>query len=263
MTFFEVIAIFGALAWLPHIIQLIREKLKKPILKIISDNQVEIGYTTLGPILNINFAFLSENIGSLINKIDLQLVHESNETQPFMWMWYEESLFQMDLPKMPINYKKNQKAIALNVPLNVLVEKRIGFQNVNFKREADEITKLLNEDSVNLKNSGKESAELKSYSSYNRVIDFAQNSFPWKKGLYTAKFSIYLAETSETFKHNFKFQLSNLDNKTIYNNIDRCKSFIEKIFIDVDEELVEDWKWVYVNKLSETEEIRIKNQSKI
>ena len=47
----------------------------------------------------------------------------------------------------------------------------------------------------------------------------------------------------------------------IHNNIAMCKSLIEKVYIKVNEELVEDWKWVYVNKLSDAEEIRIKNKS--
>lgn len=57
MTFYDFLAVLGALAWLPFIIQMIREKLKKPKLKIIPDKQIEIGYTTLGPIFNINIAF--------------------------------------------------------------------------------------------------------------------------------------------------------------------------------------------------------------
>lgn len=261
MTFYEIIAILGALAWTPYIIQQIREKLKKPVLNIISDNQLEIGYTSLGPILNTNLAFLSEKKGSLIKNIDLHIVHESNEIQLFMWMWLEEALFEMDLPKIPISYTKRQKAIALNVTENILVEKKIGFQCVKFKKEAEEIIKKINEDAVNIKNSGKELTELKSNSNYNAAMDYAQTSFSWKPGIYTAKFIIHLAETSDVFNHNIKFQLSNLDIKTIHQNIDMCKKVIEKVFIKVDEKIEEKWEWVYPNKLTETEEIRIKHQS--
>ena len=213
MTFYDLLAILGALAWLPFIIQLIREKLKKPKLKIIPDNQIEIGFTTYGPIFNINLAFLSENKSALITKIDLELIHESNEKTEFTWIWFEESLLQLDLPQAPISYKKNQKAIALNVEENVLVEKKIGFQSIKFKEESDRLIKILNEDSMNIKNSGKALVELKSSSSYNNILDFAQNSFSWKVGIYEAKFKVYLAETSIKFERIIKLKLSNIDLK--------------------------------------------------
>jgi hypothetical protein len=261
MSFFEVVAILGALAWLPQIFKMINEKLKKPKIKIISDDQLELGYTRLGPIININFAFLSENKSALVNKIDLQIIHESNEMQTFTWIWYEESLFQMDMPKIPISYKKNQKAIALNISENLLVEKRIGFQNVKFKQESSELINNINEDTVNLKSSGKELNELKSYSSYINAVDYLQNSFYWKNGLYTAKFTVHVSGLKEKYEHSFKFSLTKIDVKTIHKNIEACLSYLEKVYIKVDEELNEKWEWVYINKLSEAEEIRIKQKN--
>jgi hypothetical protein len=263
MKFYEVLAIIGAFAWLPFIINLVREKLKKPKLKIIPDKQIEIGYTTLGPIFNINLAFLSENKSSLITAAELELIHESNEHTYFSWIWLEESLFQMDLPKIPVFYKKNQKAIALNVNENVLVEKRIGFQNSKFKEDADKLLKAVNEDTVNLKNSCKPLTELKSLSSYNKVIDYAQSAFQWKTGLYEAKFKVYLAETDISFERTIKFQLSNQDLKTIHKNIESCKKFFEKVYINVNDELDDKWEWITVNSLSETELIRINNQKDV
>jgi len=262
MTIYDVLAIIGAGAWIPFLIQLIREKLRKPKLKIITDKQTEIGYTTLGPIFNINIAFLSEVKSSLITKIELQLTHESNESNTFTWIWFEESLLQMDLPKIPISYKKNQKAIALNVNENVLVEKRIGFQSVKFKEEADRLVKAINEDSLNIKTSGKQLYELRSYSSHNNIIDFAQNAFSWKTGLYSGKFKVFLAETAKTFERTIQFQLSNLDLKTLHKNVESCKKFIEKVYINVDAELDEKWEWITLNTLSETEVIRISHQNK-
>lgn len=262
MKIYDILAIIGAFAWLPFIIQLIREKLKKPKLKIIPDNQIEIGYTTLGPIFNINLAFLSEDKSSLITEIHLDLLHESNELNNFIWTWYEESLFQMDMPKIPIAYKKNQKAIALNVNENILVEKKIGFQSIKFKEESESLIKIINEDSLNLKNSEKNLNELKSFSSYNNIMDYAQNSFNWKTGLYKARFRVYLTETNLAFDHTVRFQLSNLDVKTIFKNIEMCKTLIEKVYINVTEELNEKWEWITVRTLTETETIRIGNQKR-
>ena len=261
MNFYDYLSILGALAWLPFIIQIIREKLKKPRLRIISEDQIEIGFTSLGPILNISLAFLGQNKNALIDKIELELIHKSQEHQNFSWIWFEESLLQVDLPqanllKLPINYKKNQKAIALNIPIDTLVEKKIGFHDIIFKKESDEIIKLLTEDMLNIKNSGKEIEEIKSYSNYNKALEYAENSFSWKTGVYQANFTVHISEYNELFKHSFKFKLSSLDIKALRKNLDRIKVSVENAFITQNEELIPKWEWVYVNKLSPTEEIK-------
>lgn len=263
MTIYDILAIMGAMAWLPFIINIIKERLEKPKLKIIPDKQMEIGYTTLGPIFNINVAFLSETKSALITKVDLEIIHESNEHTYFTWTWFEESLFQMDLPQIPVYYKKNQKAIALNVGINTLVEKKIGFQNIKFKDDADKLVKILNEDSVNLKSSGKPLVELKSYSSFNNIIDYAQNAFQWKTGLYDAIFKVSLAESATTFEKGLKFQLSSQDLKRLFKNVESCKSFVDKVYINVNEELNEKWEWITANSLSDAEVIRLSHQNKV
>ena len=260
MNTYDILAIVGAFAWLPFIINFVRDMIKKPKLTIIPDNQIEIGFNTLGPIFNINLAFLSDNKSALINDIKLELVHESNEITNFTWTWYEESLFQMDIPKVPIAYKKNQKAIALNVNENILVEKKIGFQSIKFKEDVDRLVKMINEDSANLRNSGKNLTELKALASYNNIIDFSQSSFIWKQGVYKAKFTVYLKKDHSVFSHDLKFQLSNFEIKTLHKNIESCKAFLDKVFIDVTEELIEKWEWITVKTLSETESIRISYQ---
>jgi len=254
-TIFNILAILGALAWMPFIIQLIREKIKKPKLKIFSENQIEIGYTSLGPILNIDLAFLAQNKSALVDKITLELIHKSQERQNFVWIWFEESLLQMELPKTPIKYKKNQKAIALNVQLDTLIEKKIGFQSALFKSESEKIIKNLYEDRLNLGNSGKNIEEIKSYSNYNNAMDYAGNSFPWKIGVYKANFTVHISETNISFSHSFNFEISNLDVKVLHKNIDIIKASFENAFIKQNEELTPEWEWVHINKLSQPEEV--------
>ena len=57
---YEVLAILGASAWLPQLVVFISKKFSKPKLTIIPDKDVEIGFTSLGPIFNIQIAFLAE-----------------------------------------------------------------------------------------------------------------------------------------------------------------------------------------------------------
>jgi hypothetical protein len=65
---FQILAILGALAWLPQLIIFISKWLTKPKLTIITDKDLEIGYTTFGPIFNFQIAFLAEKKGNTPQK---------------------------------------------------------------------------------------------------------------------------------------------------------------------------------------------------
>ena len=214
-----VLSILGAAAWIPQLIQLGIKIFTKTSITIINHKEIEIGYNTLGPIINFNLAFLAENEKALINKIELELKHTSNETHKFKWIWYEESLFQMDIPRISIPYKKNQIAIALNVPKDFLVEKKIGFQSHEFKKKVNGISKLLKEEYANLKNSDKDISELKASKNYNDLIDHFNNSFLWKTGEYTIEISIFITKRGKPFSHMMSFELSNIDIRKLKDNI--------------------------------------------
>ena len=63
MKLIDWIAILGALAWTPHLVNLVREWLAKSKVRVITQREVEIGFTTYGPIFNIRLAFSVENRG--------------------------------------------------------------------------------------------------------------------------------------------------------------------------------------------------------
>ena len=77
-TFFKGIAVLGALVWLPQIIKWIVNWLKKPKLKIIGDNEAQIGYIAFGSVLNINLSFISKYKSSLIEDIELEIKDKNN-----------------------------------------------------------------------------------------------------------------------------------------------------------------------------------------
>ncbi len=151
-SIFQILAIFGALAWLsPLVIPWIKRKIVKSKIAILTDKILEIGYTNYGPILNINFSILVKDKNALIEKINLGLQHENQETHSFSWEWFEEQILQMDVPdygSMP--FKKNQKAVAINAITNILVEKKIGFQSPDFQKKYIDLLLATNETFSNL-----------------------------------------------------------------------------------------------------------------
>lgn len=252
-TFYQILAVSGALAWLsPIIVPWIIKKFTDTKLTVISHKQFEIGYTTLGPIFNINLAFLAKDKDALIEKIDVHLQHEKKEINYFIWDWFEEQLLQLETPDMgAIPFRKNQKAIAINALTNTLVEKKVGFQNPEFQKRYNELFYSTNEAYNNIINAGQDLKTIAGKKEYNDFKDHLRNSFFWKIGKYTADIDVFISNRKEPYKHQVSFQLTNLDLKTLDRNIEMCLNILQNHYIDLDPKHRENWKWVNPNKMEE------------
>ncbi len=257
MNTFEILAIIGALSWLPHIIQIIVKLFTKSVLSIIPDNNIEIGFTTLGPIINLSISFLSEKKMSLIKKVELEIQHETMELQKFTWKWFEEILLEMDIPKTgSVPYKKNQKAIAILVNENGLTEKKIGFQKHDFLKENLSLIKKVFSDHITLKSNKRELSELKTYESYNNLLNNIKNSFTWKVGNYQGKIKVYLPK-NRYFEKNIGFKISQVDLNSLVSNLDIAKNIIENTFIDNTKNVEQNWAWVNLDQTTDVDTIKL------
>jgi hypothetical protein len=246
LTLFKWLAFLGALAWLPQIIIFIKNILTKPSISIISDKQIEVGYTSYGPIINIDLAFSSEKKDALINKICLELKHEKQEREVFMWEWFEEFLLEMAIPNQGrIPYTKKQKAFAIKVLTNSLSEKKIGFQIPELKAKANKLIFELNGMKQNILEQEQDINIVKSQKEYHSLINLSKSSFIWKVGKYEINIDVFTKENKEPFKHNIEFSLSDFDIKQLEKNIEMLNIMIENTFIIQDTEFLEKWEWVY------------------
>ena len=80
-----ILALLGALAWLPQIIYVIYKWLVRPQLRFVPENTTEIGYSSFGPIINQTFAISSSRKDALIERISLVVIHESGTRHDFNW----------------------------------------------------------------------------------------------------------------------------------------------------------------------------------
>lgn len=248
---FEILAILGALAWLPQLIIYINKRLVKPKLTIITDKDFEIGYTTLGPIFNLQIAFLAETKRALIRKVEIEMTHENNETQKFTWDWFEEILYEVSIPQSGlIPTRKNQKAIAINVDPASLVEKKIGFQQNTFKAEQNRLVQLTTEEFLNIYNAGDDVNQIRTRNTFNNLKDYYKNGFNWKIGKYSAKIKATLSD-NQIFTSIVDFQLTNLDIKTIERNIEIAQKLVDKEY-GAEIEVEQNWFWVNTKKLMPT-----------
>jgi len=241
-----ILSIIGALAWLPDIIKLIRNIIKKPKVTIISDKNLELGFTLFGPIINLGLAFSSERKDALITKIILKLEHENKDKYEFIWEWFEENLLEMQIPNAGIvPYKKNQQAIALKVLKDNLVEKKVGFQIQEFKIEKNkQLSNLYEINENNLKNNIPPKSIL-STNEYINLNNLYKNSFIWKSGKYIAQIEIFTNENKKSFTHSLNYKISTYDIKQLEKNKDLINKVLENMFIKQDIEYTEIWTWIY------------------
>jgi len=242
---FETLAIIGAAAWTYPLAVWIHQLLTKTKVEVINHRQLEIGFTTFGPMLNLNLAFSAEKRDAFIKQIQLTLTHENNEVQNFQWEWFEEILLEMDMAESgTIPYKKNQKAIAIKVPTQTLIEKKVGFQQRQFQKEYTLLYSQTNQTAINIKESGVEQNQIIATSEYNNFADLFKNFFLWKVGQYKGHLTVFVADGS-SFNAHLSFVLTALDIKTLEKNINTCKEALKNHFIDLDPDFKADWRWVY------------------
>lgn len=252
IEWFEWVAILGALAWFaPIIIPWMIKKIVKPKLTIISHKIIEIGYSTFGPIINLNLAFLSENKEALIKYISIELQHENEEKHDFEWEWFEESMGEMKVGDTEIlPYTKNQKATALRIKKDDIVERKIGFQNFDYSLKYQFLVNKTNEKFNWLQREGKDLNLIKETDSYINLIDHVKNSFFWNIGKYSMAVEVHLLKQVKPFKHTISIELTNYDKKRLESNIDACISSMDNSYIIQDPKFTETWNWVNTLKLN-------------
>jgi len=246
-----ILATAGALAWLPHLFMWFYIWLVKPVIRFLPESKAEIGYTTLGPIINIFFAISTSKKDALIDKISLSLVHSSGDRQDFWWSHLDEKGFAMTAPTgETAEFRKNQPAIALKVNMVGLAEKKIFFQNFNFFGKANSLYLSAIEKRDHLKRTKEEAYIDKALKTeeYLKFSDYYKDKFPWKEGTYTITLYVHEVTLKRPHRETFQFILSKSNVDMLKENIltaqDECKKLI-RFEKDIKKEDKPEFKWVF------------------
>lgn len=241
---FQVLALIGALSWISIMSDLLIRFFIKPKIIIIPDKDISLGYTLNGPIINTQLAILSENKVSLVNKIEIEIIHANNDTNLFTWKWFEETLHEVMLPDRNIPTRKNQKAIAIRINENEMVEKIIGFHQNSFKNDYQIKTKEADQRITNIGNQpNPDYNTFKASNEYNALIQLFNNSFLWRVGTYSIKYKVYILNRNEPFTHEIRFSLTDLDVSTLKQNIPLVVKTADIAYKLIDEDYPE-YNWI-------------------
>jgi hypothetical protein len=246
LEFIDGIAILGALAWTPHLITLIKNYFTKPKVRIITSRSAEIGFTSLGPILNLHLAFSVEHKDVVVSDLKIRLKHSSGEERIFEWQGIKQSVGTMTTPdagSMP--FEKEHSVLAIKLNQAQIEERFIRFQDVAFitskKKYLNDATKKI--------------AYLKAESKYDankflreqemtELYSFNKHAFPWKEGEYIASIEIESPEEFILADNVRNFTLSSVDIEELSKNKDMLEMDYKRMLVaqkEGDPEIA--WQW--------------------
>lgn len=260
MNLTELAALVGALAWAPPIFSGIRLWLTKPSLRIITQPTPEIGYTSLGPILNCRLALTVKHRDIVITGVRIKLTHESGEETVFSWRSIIQRLGQFSAPQVgTVPFEKELNVLAMKVSEKDIEERFIRFQSVVFlerKGELDAIaTKKL---AWHKQNRTFNADEFLGSQEMGDIYEHTRQSFSWKSGSYHLQFIIEAPDVFELSGDEYTFNLTPMHIQDLSSNL----AFIEKSYrnevapsAESDEAAKAEqnitWRWVYPEMLAE------------
>lgn len=136
----EIAAYVGAAAWLPPIIAFINTVFIKPIVTIVPEKQVEIGYTPFGPIFNLRLAISSAKKDIIIDYVSASIEHEDGSIYEFAWAGMRETFSEIkDMSGiMQQSVEREYSPIAIVLSRFGIIERFFRFQSPKYhsKRKA-------------------------------------------------------------------------------------------------------------------------------
>jgi hypothetical protein len=246
MTFFDVVALVGALAWLPHLISLFRELVSIAKIRVITQQTTEIGFTTLGPIFNIRLAFAVTHKDIVISEIKLRLKHEQGDEKIFIWQGIVQHMGKMTLPNAVMPYEKESSVLAIKLNQKDIEERFVRFQDASFINAQREYLYKVDKKRAYLIAESK--FEPKHFLREQEMVDlynFNKHSFPWKIGKYKVIVEISSPEKFEVVDNELEFNLSGLEVEMLQKNIENLElDYKRRVSVPLEENEQFEWNWV-------------------
>lgn len=244
MSLIDIVAILGALAWMPQIFTWIYKWLRRPEVSIFHDSESEVGCIKNGCAFNVRLSFLSRKKHALIDDIQLLLTDKNGASHTLKWIWHSETLYELLGPEGNATMSKQQNAIAINAYEDALIEKFVGFQSVEFIEERKRLSYLLQTFIENQKSGGcLKVDQVKASKEYNDLVRLYKSCFLWKSGEYNCILKVHIADINQVVEHKFKFVLSDIEEDALRKNLDIARVAIDCEFVDPASPITSTWFW--------------------
>ncbi|MAU40259.1 MAG: hypothetical protein CMF31_01425 [Kordiimonas sp.] len=252
MTATEWMGVIGAAAWTPHLWLLIKKIVEKPSIQIITSQNVELGYTILGPIFNFHLAFAIQNKDIVATSLQVRIIHEDGDKKVFQWKAVQQNLMEVSAPDGSIlPYKKQNSVLAIKLNQKNIEERFVQFQLPPFEAQKDqherEVLDFISFEQA--KDNFSTSTTMESKEMQN-LISYIKQQFSWKAGRYSVEIEITSDEAFTVTGDRYEFLLSPQD----ISKLEANKELIEQhyrtaVFLDHEQGQDENatfpkWNWV-------------------
>jgi hypothetical protein len=250
VSFTDLAAIVGALAWLPPIFIAIRGWMTKPQIRVITQPAPEIGFTSLGAILNLRVALTVTHKDIVITGIRLQVTHESGEQMFLSWRGIVQRMGTMNYPQVgAVPFEKELNVLAMKVSLKDVEERFIRFQNIDFLQQKSELeAKTLKTMAYLRQNESFDGATFLKSQEMSDLYSYIKQSFTWKPGGYRLRVLLESPDAFAVLDDEYAFTLSPLQVQNLANNLRHIEQYYANEVLPTkagEEPTPIVWGWVY------------------
>lgn len=250
MSSSDVVAYIGAAAWLPQILLLIYKAVTRPCLVVMLGRHLQVGLSSLGPLIAIPMSFGAEHKDVVFNSIRVRVSHEGGDSHTFEWYSLGEFMGQISGRQGgPYTFNRDLLPIALKVGVAGLVEKNVRCSDPQTRVRQLSLFRSLVAHVSYLVSSKPESvvaAALESRECF-EFREAVRNGIWWKSGRYFVDVGFGSYQKFAVRGGRWEFSLSEDDVREIRRNLDVVEvEMREMIAAKTEGRPAAEQQWVYV-----------------
>lgn len=246
MTGSDIVAIVGAAAWAPQIIQWINEARKRPKLELIPAPTIVLGYTAVGPVIQLAASISSQNRDIIVTEMAVLVQHESREERLLKWSSVAETLASFNVPEIEgLSMNKTQNVLAVKAITETLTEKYFTFSDSNFHRQAQEKVNTAREQFNYLSAQDKEpKQDIIRSKEFQQAVQFLANSVFWREGNYLLEVQVSGKQLKSIHREVFQVTLTRSEIEGLQANLQLIKNGLEE-YVTSGQRIQK--RWVYIH----------------
>jgi hypothetical protein len=240
---FNVLAVAGAANWLVPFLA----KLARPNVRIVPAGNVEIGFTSYGPILNLTAALKTSRRDALVTGMSAILRHENRQETRFTCTAVQEQTGAAQAEGSPaVLYHRNSSTVVIGLSMRSVVEKKFFCTSEHHLQGYSPLAEKVDQLRSRLIVSSPDSwlPQVKMSAEYEAVSSFIRNEFIWTPGRYSCVAMLRVEELRDPVELSFGFSLSQFDVDNLRLNIGMLDSEFEQM-LEKGSPTKTSWRWTY------------------
>lgn len=230
-----IVAIVGAAAWIPQIVQWVVALFTRPKVRVVSGATAEIGFNPLGPIVNLTLAISAQKRDALIMGARLIVEHSTGERHEFEWKVLQQEKGEMNVP-LPgpgsLQFRTSDPAIALQVSTKETATRKIFFREPAFEESFRERERAAIEQ---FNHTNVVRAPLEDFLKSRQFTEGAEwvcQQMPWRTGRYKILLRLTIDGVSKPVEHSWSFELHAMDIRQMDANVSKLQDHFKALFVN-------------------------------